>query len=61
MFSYIHSTDIDISFFNNFILIIDARYLYLIRGFSRNTGGYFTSCECIFPSPVGTRKNASNE
>jgi hypothetical protein len=34
---------------------------YLIRGFSRNTGGYFTSYECIFPRPVGTWKNASNE
>ena len=37
-------------------------YIYILfDGLARNTGQYFTSCGRIFPSPVGARKNASNE
>jgi len=38
---------------NNIYILLDV--------FPGNTGGYFTSCECIFPFPVGARKNASYE
>ena len=42
------------------IRLINHTYI-LFDGLARNTGQYFTGCGRIFPSPVGARKNASNE
>ena len=44
----------------NNALLSCCKYI-LFDGLARNTGQYFTSCGRIFPSPVGARKNASNE
>ena len=40
---------------------VAVRKYILFDGLARNTGQYFTSCGRIFLSPVGARKNASND